>query len=143
MLERHFLEPKNMWKRIEKGEVLYSPITVIRAADHVHIYLAGQVARMPTGEVVGKGDMRAQIRKTCENIKTGLEFVGATFEDVVRAVTYVTDIEEYYRCSDERFKYFKTTRPASTLIQITRLGSPDCMVEIEVDAIIEPERLRV
>ena len=143
MLERHFMQPENMWKRIENGELLYCPVVVVRGADHVHVYLSGQVARMPSGEVVGKGDMRAQIRKICENIKTGLETVGATSEDVVRTVTYVTDIEEYYRCSDERFKYFKTTRPTSTLIQVMRLGLPDYLVEIETEAIIDPERLRV
>ena len=50
---------------------------------------------------------------------------------------------EYYKHSDERFKYFKDVRPASTLIEISRLGPPDAMIEITVEAIIEPERLRV
>jgi enamine deaminase RidA (YjgF/YER057c/UK114 family) len=100
------------------------------------------MAREPSGAIVGVGDMRAQIRKTCENIGKGLAYVGATFDDVVRATTYVTDIEEYYRVSDERFKFFRNQRPASVLVQISRLGHRDAMVEIEVEAIIEPERLR-
>ena len=66
----------------------------------------------------------------------------ALIDDVVRATTFVTDIEEYYRCSDERFKFFRNVRPASTLIEISRLGHRDAMVEIEVEAIIEPERLK-
>ena len=86
--------------------------------------------------------MRAQIRKVCENIGKGLAYAGATFDDVVRGATYVTDIEEYYRCSDVRFEYFRQNRPASVLIQISRLGHKDAMVEIEVEAIIEPERLK-
>ena len=143
MLQRNFIEPKNMWKRIEKGNLLYSPILVVRGADHAHVYLAGQTSRLPSGEEVGKSDMRAQIRQTCENIKTGLENVGATFEDVVRMNLYVTDIEEYFRCCDERYKYFATTRPPSTVIEIKRLGPPNAMIEIEVEAIVEPERLRV
>jgi enamine deaminase RidA (YjgF/YER057c/UK114 family) len=142
MITRKFLQPKDMWARVENGNLLYVPVVTIHGADHAHIYLSGQVARTHTGEIIGKNDMRAQIRKTCENIEKGLQYAGATFDDVVRATTFVTDIEEYYRCSDERFKFFRNARPASTLIQISRLGHPDAMVEIEVEAIIEPERLR-
>jgi len=91
---------------------------------------------------VTKGDMRAQIRTTCENIEKGLAYAGATFDDVVRATTYVTDINAYYKCSDERFKFFRRNRPASVLIEVSRLGHPEAMVEIEVEAIIEPERLK-
>jgi 2-iminobutanoate/2-iminopropanoate deaminase len=144
MLEKTFLQPDSMWKRVVGGHHLYSAIAVARGSDHAHIYLAGQVARDPaTGEVVGKGDMTAQVRQVCENIKTGLEYVGATFSDVVKSVTYTMDIEEYYRCSGVRYDYFTTAPPTSTLIQISRLGHPDCLVEIEVEAIIEPERLTV
>jgi enamine deaminase RidA (YjgF/YER057c/UK114 family) len=142
MLKKRFLQPQDMWARVEKGNLLYVPVVVVESAEHAHIYLAGQIARDADGTIVGKGDMRAQIRKVCENIGKGLTHVGATFDDVVRATTYVTDIEAYYRFSDERFKYFKNNRPASTLIQISRLGHPDCLVEIECEAIIEPERLK-
>lgn len=51
-------------------------------------------------------------------------------------------IEEYYRVSDERFKFFKKNRPASVLIQVSRLGHKDAIIEIEVEAIIEPSRLK-
>jgi 2-iminobutanoate/2-iminopropanoate deaminase len=142
MIERQFLCPDDMWKRVENGELLYVPVVTVQGTDHAHIYIAGQMAREPTGEVVGKGDMRAQLRKVCENIGKGLAYAGATFDDVVRATTYVTDIHEYYRCSAVRFEYFKKNRPASVLIEIVRLGHPDAMVEIEVEAIIEPERLK-
>jgi 2-iminobutanoate/2-iminopropanoate deaminase len=142
MLKKRFLQPKDMWARVEKGNLLYVPVVVVESAEHAHIYLAGQIARNADGTIVGKGDMRAQIRKVCENIGKGLAYVGATFDDVVRATTYVTDIEEYYRCSDERFSFFKNNRPASTLIQVSRLGHPDYIVEIECEAIIEPGRLK-
>ena len=141
MLERNFLVPDDMWKRVENGHLLYAPIVTVKGKDHAHVYIAGQLPREPTGEIVGKGDMTAQIRKVCENIGKGLAHVGATFDDVVRGTTYVTDIEEYYRCSSVRFEYFRNTPPASVLIQISRLGHRDAMVEIEVEAIIEPERL--
>ena len=142
MIKRQFLQPKDMWARIENGVLLYVPVVTVHGSDHAHVYLAGQMARTPEGAIVTKGDMRAQIRKTCENVEKGLAYAGATFDDVVRATTYVTDIEEYYRCSEERFKFFRNNRPASVLIQISRLGHKDAMVEIEVEAIIEPERLK-
>ena len=142
MIKRTYLQPKDMWSRVENGNLLYVPVTTIHGADHAHVYLAGQIAREPDGTIVGKGDMRAQIRKTCENIAIGLAHAGATFDDVVRTMTFVLDIEEYYRVSDERFKFFKNVRPGSTLIEISRLGHKDALVEIEVEAIIEPARLK-
>jgi 2-iminobutanoate/2-iminopropanoate deaminase len=142
VINRNFVRPKDMWSRVQNGVLLYVPVVTIHGTDHAHIYLSGQVARTETGEIIGKGDMRAQIRKTCENIGKGLAYVGAGFGDVVAATTYVTDIEEYYRCSDERFKFFVEKPCASTLVQISRLGHPDSLVEITVEAIIEPERLK-
>ncbi|HEV7394075.1 MAG TPA: RidA family protein [Burkholderiales bacterium] len=142
MIERQFLSPDDMWKRVENGELLYVPVVTVHGADHAHVYLAGQMAREPSGEIVGKGDMTAQLRKVCENIGKGLAHAGATFDDVVRSTTYVTDIEEYYRCSAVRFEYFRKNRPASVLIQVVRLGHRDAMVEIEVEAIVEAERLK-
>ncbi len=143
MLQRHFLQPESLYAKVVRGQKLYSPVVILRGADHVHVYLSGRTSALPTGELVGKGDMRAQIRQVCENIKSHLEFVGATLEDVLRTVTYVTDIEEYFRCMDERFKYFTSTLPTSTLLGVSRLGNPDFLVEIEAEAIIEPERLRI
>jgi enamine deaminase RidA (YjgF/YER057c/UK114 family) len=141
MLERQFLTPDDMWKRVENGELLYVPVVTVHGDNHAHVYLAGQMAREPGGAIAGKGDMTAQLRKVCENIGKGLAHAGATFDDVVRSTTYVTDIEEYYRCSAVRFEYFRNKRPASVLIEVVRLGHRDAMVEIEVEAIIEPERL--
>jgi enamine deaminase RidA (YjgF/YER057c/UK114 family) len=142
MIERQFLCPDDMWKRVENGNLLYTPVVTVHGADHAHVYLAGQLAREPSGEMVGEGDMTAQIRKVCENIGKGLAHAGATFDDVVRSTTYVTDIEEYYRCSAVRFDYFRKNRPASVLIEVVRLGHRDAMVEIEVEAIVEPARLK-
>jgi len=148
MLKRMFINPKDMRARIQKtkehpeGERLFSSIIVISDDTHTHIYLAGQVGGVANGEVE-TDDMRGQIRQTCENIGIGLNHVGATFDDVVTSTTYVTDLQEYYAVSDERFKYFKNNRPASTLIQISALGHPRCKIEITCEAIIETERLSV
>ena len=149
MLKRVFINPDDLWARVEKttdcpeGELLYSPISVISDDTHTHVYLAGQTARLPINGEVASDDMRDQIRQTCENIGIGLNHVGATFDDVVTTTTYVLDLQEYYKSSDERFKYFKINRPASTLLQISALGYPKCKIEITCEAIIETERLRL
>jgi len=149
VLKRVFINPDDLWARVEKttdcpeGELLYSPISVISDDTHTHVYLAGQTARLPINGEVASDDMRDQIRQTCENIGIGLNHVGATFDDVVTTTTYVLDLQEYYKSSDERFKYFKSNRPASTLLQISALGYPKCKIEITCEAIIETERLRL
>ena len=75
MLKRYFINPDDMWSRIENGELLYAPITVLRDDTHTHIYLSGQTARLPSGELAAR-DMRGQIRQVCKNIGRGLAHVG-------------------------------------------------------------------
>lgn len=143
MIQRHYITPQNMYKLGAGGRVHYTPVVVIKTGDHVHVYLAGRTAREIDEKVACVGDMRGQLRLVCENIKIALESVGATFSDVVRTVTYVTDVPEYYRVHDERFKFFPDPLPTNTLIGVARLGLPEMLVEIECEAIIEPERLRL
>jgi enamine deaminase RidA (YjgF/YER057c/UK114 family) len=143
MLERYYVTPEDSYKTAGDNRVAYTPAVVVRTGDCAHVYLSGRTARLPNGQLYGKGDMRAQIRLVCENIKTALDSVGATFADVVRTTTYTTDIDDYYRCSDERFKFFKDPLPTSTLLGVSRLGMPDMLVEIELEAIMEAERLRL
>jgi enamine deaminase RidA (YjgF/YER057c/UK114 family) len=81
--------------------------------------------------------MRAQIIQVGENIKACLEAVGATLEDVVKTTTYVTDIEEYFKHSDARLRYFGSAIPTSTTVEVRRLAAPEYMVEIEAFAVSE------
>jgi enamine deaminase RidA (YjgF/YER057c/UK114 family) len=142
MIERYYVTPESTYKLGGNNKVLYTPVVVVKTSELAHIYVAGRTARVPSGEVAPKGDMRGQIRHVCENIGAALATVGATFEDVVRTVTYTTDIDEYYRVCDERFKFFKEPLPTSTLLG-DKLGMPDMVVEIEVEALMEPERLKI
>ena len=88
------------------------------------------------------GDMRAQLRKVCENIGRALRSVGADFSDVVKTTTFTTDVDEYHRVSDERRKYFTKDLPTSALIGVKRLAHPDLMVEIEAMAVVPTKRAR-
>lgn len=68
--------------------------------------------------------------------------VGADFSDVVKTTTFTTDVDEYHRVSDERFKYFKSDLPTSALIGVKRLAHPDLMIEIEAMAVIPTDRVK-
>jgi 2-iminobutanoate/2-iminopropanoate deaminase len=125
------LQPAGLAKRVIDGRVVYSQVVVAEVGRLA--FIAGQLARDPAGNVVGKGDMRAQIRQVGENIKTALAAVGATLDDVVKTTTYVTDIEEFFKHVDVRMDYFGGM-PTSTTVQVSRLAHPDFLVEIEVVA---------
>ena len=143
MLKRYHVTPEGSYKVGGNNKVLYTPVVVIETSEAAHDYLAGRSARLMNGDVHPKGDMRGQIRHVCENIGVALASVGATFDDVVRTVTYTTDIKEYYKVVDERFKFFTDPLPTSTLLGVASLGLADMLVEIEVEAVMDPSRLRI
>ena len=107
------------------------------------VFVAGITSRSEKdASPVYPGDMRAQIRQVCENIGRALRSVGADFSDVVKTTTFTTDVDEYHRVSDERFKYFKSDLPTSALIGVKRLADPDLMIEIEAMAVISTDRAK-
>ena len=143
MIKRHNVIPENMYNRAVRGQHMYTPVVVMETGDHAHIYVAGQTSVQPNGDIGGTGDMGGQIRIVCEKVRQALGSVGATLDDVVRTITYTTDIEEYYRCVDERYKIFDNLLPTNTLLGVSRLAHPDMVVEIEAEAIVEPDRVRI
>ena len=143
MIERYYVTPEGSYKVGGNYQILYTPVVVVKSKELAHIYVAGRVARELNGDVKYKGDMRGQIRGTCENIQIALESVGATLADVTRTITFTTDMKAYFAAVDERFKYFKDPLPTSTLIGVACLAMPDLLVEIESEALIEAERLRI
>jgi enamine deaminase RidA (YjgF/YER057c/UK114 family) len=101
-----------------------------------HVFVAGTTATDARGQIVGPGDPYAQTIQTLNNIERALKQAGATLEDVVRTRMFVTDIsrwEEYGRAHGE---FFRSIRPASTMVEVVRLVDPAMMIEIEVDAVI-------
>lgn len=132
-MKRQNIQPDALATRVVGGHVLYSHVVVVEARKT--IFVSGQLARDAKGEVVGKGDMRAQIRQTGENIKAALAAAGATLRDVVKTNTYVTDIEEFFKHTDVRMEYFGAL-PTSTTVEVRKLAHPDLLVEIEVIAMV-------
>ena len=100
------------------------------------VYVAGQVAFDTTGAVVGKGDFAAQTLQVMENLKSALAAAGATYENVVKVNTYVTDISQLQALREIRGRYFGATPPASTLVQVVALAHPDLMIEVEAIAVL-------
>ena len=76
------------------------------------VFVAGMTSRSEKDATpVHSGDMRAQLRQVCENIGRALRSVGGDYSDVVKTTTFTTDVDEYHRVNDERYKYFKTDLP--------------------------------
>jgi len=100
------------------------------------VYIAGQVAFDKNGQVVGKGDMKAQTEQVYKNLDAALAAAGASFTDVVKMNTYITDMSQAQVTRDVRAQYFGETLPASTLVQVVALARPELMIEIEVIAAI-------
>lgn len=101
------------------------------------ICLSGQLAWDKDGNTVGPGDMRAQFRQVGENLKAALAAAGAGLEDIVKANTYVTDMDAFFGCVDIRTEYFGPGFPTSTTVEVSRLADPDAMIEIEAIAVVD------
>jgi len=99
------------------------------------MFVAGQVALDGDGNVVGEGDMAAQLRQVFENMKSVLASRGADFSNIVKINIFTTDIDALRQAFSIRSEYFGEHAPASTLVQIERLARPVFMVEIEAIAI--------
>ena len=107
------------------------------------VFIAGMTSRSEKDATpVHPGDMRAQLRQVCENIGRALRSVGGDYADVVKTTTFTTDVDEYHRVRDERYKYFTSDFPTSALIGVKRLADPELMVEIECIAVIPNERFK-
>jgi len=101
------------------------------------IHVAGTTATGPDGTIVGAGDMYEQTAQALRNIESALRSAGGTMADVVRTRIYTTDITSWQEIGRAHGEVFRDIRPASTMVEVAGLVSPEMLVEIEADAVVE------
>ena len=101
------------------------------------VFLSGMTARRPDGTIAGIGDIEAQTRQVCENLKAAIETAGGTMDDICRVDVYVRNMEHFEKIHKVRREYFKAPAPASTMVEVTKMVSAEYLIEINAIAVVQ------
>ena len=100
------------------------------------VFISGMTARRADGTIAGIGDIEAQTRQVCENVKSAVEHAGGTMDDICRVDVYVRNMEYFDLIHKVRREYFNQPVPASTMVEVCKMTSPEYLVEMSAIAVI-------
>jgi reactive intermediate/imine deaminase len=121
--------------RVREPSGHFSQAIAIEAKGRM-VFISGMTARRPDGSIAGIGDIEAQTRQVCENLKSAVESAGGTMDDVCRVDVYVRNIEHFESIHKVRREYFKMPAPASTMVEVSKMVNADYLIEINAIAVI-------
>lgn len=113
----------------------FSQATMVEAAGKL-VFISGMTARTADGGIAGVGDVEAQTRQVCENLKAAVETAGGTLDDIVRVDVYVRNMEHFPIIHKVRREYFNEPVPASTMVEVSKMVSSDYLIEISAIAVL-------
>ena len=130
MTKREIRSPK---LRTPSGH--FSQAIAVEAKGRI-VFLSGMTARRADGTIAGVGDIEAQTRQVCENLKSAVEEAGGSLDDICRVDVYVRNMEHFDAIHKVRREYFHSPAPASTMVEVTKMVHPDYLIEINAIAVL-------
>ena len=121
--------------RLARPSGIFSQATAVEAKGRL-VFISGMTARRPDGAMAGIGDIAAQTRQVCENLKAAVEAAGGALDDICRIDVYIRNMENFPLIHKVRGEYFKEPLPASTMVEVTKMTSPDALIEISAIAVV-------
>lgn len=113
----------------------FSQATIVEAKGRL-LFISGMTARRADGTIAGIGNVAAQTRQVCENLKAAIEAAGGSMDDICRVDVYVRNMEHFEAIHKVRREYFKAPAPASTMVEVSKMTSPEYLIEINAIAVL-------